>query len=758
MKLLPSWEEIIAQRYRLLSILGEGGSGITYLAEDLQNSERVALKALSLRHITDWKAIALFEREAHVLAQLNHPAIPRYLEYFHVDTASDRSFYIAQQLVAGNSLYKLVQSGWRASEAQVRCIAIQILEILDYLQQLNPPIIHRDIKPQNIIRSNDGRVFLVDFGAVQNTYHSTFARSSTVVGTFGYMAPEQFIGQAVSATDLYGLGATLLFLLTHRSPADLPTDNLKIDFRSRVQISSEFADWLNKVLEPDVEDRFPSATEALAALRYLKRKVPLKPSSSGKWKRLAGVGIAAVAALALLNYFKNPILYTFGFTPTAIYEAAQEGDIATVRHYLEQGVDVNARGEQGMTPLYLVGSKEVAELLVSRGVDVNARDSYGFTPLHFATTRQVAELLIAKGASVNAKSKFDVRTIPDRDNPQAFPSQEMRSLIGLMPFANIGVTPLHIAQNQEVAALLIAKGADVNAKTDKGNTPLHMVRSPQVASLLIAKGAQVNARNKWGRVPLHLALTQFQSKKTSLLKMKLLLAQGADVNAQDNKGITPLHLAATGNTEEKVKLLLEWGADVDAKDKEGATPLHRAAGTFNSKDIVKLLLAKKADVNVKDKNGKTPLHEAALAFSSKEAAELLLAQGADINAQDNQGKTPLHLAVGNNKDLVELLLAKGANVNAKDNEGETPLNQAGLQEIALMLIAKGADISARDNQGNTLLHKAARNNWMNVVELLLVKSVDVNAINNKGETPLHQAAQNGNDDMVKLLQNHGAIK
>ncbi len=81
-------------------------------------------------------------------------------------------------------------------------------------------------------------------------------RGSTVVGTYGYMAPEQFRGQAVPTTDLYGLGATLLFLLTHRSPAELPTDRLKIDFRSRVQISEDFADCLEKMLDPDVEERF----------------------------------------------------------------------------------------------------------------------------------------------------------------------------------------------------------------------------------------------------------------------------------------------------------------------------------------------------------------------------------------------------------------------------------------------------------------------------------------------------------------------
>ncbi|MEQ9355742.1 serine/threonine protein kinase [Coleofasciculus chthonoplastes] len=259
--------DIIAERYRIIAILGQGGTGTTYEAQDKKNNQRVAIKEMSLRRIKDWKDLDLFEREAQVLSYLNHPAIPNYLDYCEVDTPQTRLFYIVQELAPGRSLFDWIQSGWHTQEDEIKDIAVQILETLIYLHHISPPIIHRDIKPQNIIRREDGQVFLVDFGSVRHAYWNRRNQGMTVVGTFGYMAPEQDRGQAYPASDLYGLAATLLFLLTHRSPADLPQKRLKLDFRSRVNVSPEFADWLDKMLEPVVEDRFLSARAALNALQ-----------------------------------------------------------------------------------------------------------------------------------------------------------------------------------------------------------------------------------------------------------------------------------------------------------------------------------------------------------------------------------------------------------------------------------------------------------------------------------------------------------
>ncbi|NET50451.1 MAG: protein kinase, partial [Merismopedia sp. SIO2A8] len=152
------------------------------------------------------------------------------------------------------------------TEADLQDIAVQVLKILVYLHSLSPPLIHRDIKPPNIIRQPDGTLFLVDFGTVQAIYRETFLGSNTFVGTAGYMPPEQFRGQAIAASDLYSLGATLIFLATQRTPDQLPQNRMKVNVADCTTFSPKFTTWLAKLLEPIPEDRFQTAAEALDSL------------------------------------------------------------------------------------------------------------------------------------------------------------------------------------------------------------------------------------------------------------------------------------------------------------------------------------------------------------------------------------------------------------------------------------------------------------------------------------------------------------
>jgi ankyrin repeat protein len=225
---------------------------------------------------------------------------------------------------------------------------------------------------------------------------------------------------------------------------------------------------------------------------------------------------------------------------------------------------------------------------------------------------------------------------------------------------------------EKVKALLKENPDLLISKNDKGNTPLHFAAGygyKAVAELLLAKGADVNAKGNGGQTPLHWACS---SQKKDLVE--LLLDKGADVNAKDNGGATPL-LELSGG-KDIVELLLAKGADVNAKyDSSGETALHLASCCYA--DVVQLLLAKGANVNARNKAGETPLHKAAHMNGYKSVVDVLLANKADVNAKDKDGWTPLHRAAQHDyKDVAELLLDYKADVNATNNSGVTPLHEA----------------------------------------------------------------------------------
>lgn len=250
--------------YVIDRFLGRGGSSVTYLASRADGQGKpVALKCLSLRSLQGWKALDLFEREAKTLRALDHSGIPRYVDSFEIESASDKEFIIVQENVDGRTLAEVIRDGWRPTEAQVISIALQLLDILTYLGSLRPPVIHRDIGPNNIVLgggTGDGKVFLIDFGGVQEASAGSDFLGSTVIGTYGFGAPEQFRGAALAASDAYGVGATLLYLISGgRSPLSFPQKKLRVDF-SEVVVSDRLRAAIEGLLEPAPEDRMEPAT------------------------------------------------------------------------------------------------------------------------------------------------------------------------------------------------------------------------------------------------------------------------------------------------------------------------------------------------------------------------------------------------------------------------------------------------------------------------------------------------------------------
>jgi serine/threonine protein kinase len=263
-------EQILQGRYQLQQQLGNNAGRQTWLATDTGTSPAslVILKLLAFSPEMQWEEFKLFEREANILKQLSHPRIPCYRDYFSLDKQAGAGlcwFGLVQDYIAGSSVQQLLDEGRHFTEGEVRSIATQVLEILRYLHGLNPPVIHRDIKPSNLIIAENEQVYLVDFGAVQDTAAAAGA-TFTVVGTTGYAPLEQFWGKAVPASDLYALGATLIHLLTGTPPADLPQRNLRIEFKGQVSINPNFVSWIEDLTEPDLELRLSGAGVALEAL------------------------------------------------------------------------------------------------------------------------------------------------------------------------------------------------------------------------------------------------------------------------------------------------------------------------------------------------------------------------------------------------------------------------------------------------------------------------------------------------------------
>jgi serine/threonine protein kinase len=258
--------QILHNRYQIQKQLGRNAGRQTWLALDLESQETVVLKLLAFGEEVQWQDLKLFEREAQVLQQLNHPRIPKYRDYFSID---DRTlwFGLVQEYIPGSSLKELLDGGKKFTENEIVAIATQVLQILTYLHELSPPVLHRDIKPSNLILDNNQQIYLVDFGAVQDKA-SVEGKTMTIVGTYGYAPIEQFGGKSVPASDLYALGATIIHLLVGVSPAELPQDNVRIEFEHLTNAPQRVVQWVAKMTEPSAKQRFSSAREAIAAFEF----------------------------------------------------------------------------------------------------------------------------------------------------------------------------------------------------------------------------------------------------------------------------------------------------------------------------------------------------------------------------------------------------------------------------------------------------------------------------------------------------------
>ena len=246
--------------YRVIEQLGQNyqNGRFTYKATR-EDGQTVVIKQFKFVVSKDWSGYKAVEREIEVLQKLDHPGIPRILDAFD----SGDGVCLVQE-------YKNAQplSTVRVAPKDVKKIAVAVLEILVYLQQQNPPVIHRDLKPENILVDAQGNVYLIDFGLARVGSGEDVAASSVIAGTLGFMPPEQLLNRPLTeASDLYGLGATLICLLTETDSTEVGSlfdSQFRFAFKLP-QSDRRLTKWLQKMVQPDLKKRFPNAQAALAA-------------------------------------------------------------------------------------------------------------------------------------------------------------------------------------------------------------------------------------------------------------------------------------------------------------------------------------------------------------------------------------------------------------------------------------------------------------------------------------------------------------
>ncbi len=285
--------------YTVERVLVAGAHGRMYVARDADGT-CVALKELAFVQSPTLEAIAAFEREAKLLRALEHPAIPRFVASFEEGTGVHTRYYLAQELVTGESLADRLDEHF-FSEAELVALARQVLDVLVYLQGLSPMVIHRDIKPANLIRTPDDTIAVVDFGAA---HVQGATAGSTSIGTFGYMPVEQLAGEVDATTDPYALGASLLHLSSRREPWRILQGNALAD----VNLSAPMRAWLGKLTASDPAARFANAKAARDALdRVARGEEPVavaaietikKTRTSPSWWRPLALAAAALALVA----------------------------------------------------------------------------------------------------------------------------------------------------------------------------------------------------------------------------------------------------------------------------------------------------------------------------------------------------------------------------------------------------------------------------------------------------------------------------
>jgi len=553
-------DTILQNRYRVVGPLGRGGMGAVYEAFDERLSRTVALKETLVETEELRRA---FGREARLLANLRHPALPRVLDHFE----EAGGLFVVMEFIPGDDLGRMLELGRAFAPAEVLRWAEQLLDALEYLHGLDPPVLHRDIKPSNLKLVSAGHVVLLDFGLAKGSAEQmTGTGVTSLLGYSPVYSPlEQMQGTGTDErSDLYSLGATLYHLLTGVRPPDALS-------RATAVVNGH----PDPLRPPRLIEHEASASVSAALMRALALDIESRPRTASEMR-------------AQLR----------GSSPRAAHTVPAAADDEITRVRLTPALAEVAAGPS--EPRRRPGRRQVVvpvpeETWVARrqgsGVKRWAVGAVAFVGL--AALSAVLYLFFSGG---NTNSVTQTNQAVVGSSPRATPSPTPAENTNRP--ANVNSTPVvgpdELAARERLAQKNIPyTEAAFTRAVEEGDTG--------AVELFLAAGMSPDVKDGAGRT----ALITAASRGRNNVSQKLL-SRGAAVNGRDASGSTALMQSALGGHKETTDVLLAGGADVNLRDNSGQTALIRAAARGHA-DIVRKLINRGARVDVRDSSGRDAL-------------------------------------------------------------------------------------------------------------------------------------------------------